>query len=93
MKTFFEREQEKWLLSTLSSLIIGKQASIGAAEAAGVTVMREKKKKPDQKNNWSLSRKILKRHGSSEMDLKPDKDLKENRMIFFLITLQISWFH
>ena len=69
----------------MSSLIIGKQTSISAAETAGNTKKREKKKKKttDQKDNWSLGCEILKRHGSSEMELKPDKDLKENKMIFF----------
>lgn len=72
----------------MSSLIIGKQTSISAAETAGITKIREKKK-TDQKNNWSLSHQILKRHGSSEMELKLDKDLQENKMIFFNQTANI----
>jgi hypothetical protein len=58
MELFFQREKKKHF-STLSSLIIGKQTSISAAETAGITVIRrKKKKKKERKRNGSKEQLI-----------------------------------
>lgn len=91
-------------LSTLSSLIVGEQARVSAAETAGVTTTRKRRQMKHIKQALVLGAQALKTQQLRDGP-EPDKGLRENNVSFsfpFLFAflfffskskLQLSQFH